>query len=419
MTKWQGSRWFSCNICELKEQTPLSNNYLTKSWCFINAGLAFLFMGVSNSHCQQLVISLRRPILPGHSGWCLIMDAIFPSLLLSLWLKCFLNWVVVTIQRRYMIRSFSGFFCISLALFDTFFSCIITAIYFLEDFNISGWRLTRYHACLLVQIACLVCGVLHWPVFLLGVLDHFWTLSPIATHVSWVRKLAYTAGACLLWIGAACYAFSVPDVVLLLGDDKKDCSVFSSSQCAHVLCVLLLIVICVILYTFTPCVRAQHSTWGTQQGCLFILRQIMYTFLNTWAPFIALMIVLPFLQTEINSCLQMNSVWLCFLNSFSVAIALCSRSFVFDPKNSDTVSDGFCSWAFCFIYETENVGKGPVRTLDRRKLESHDGEKFQFFLHWIVLKAGLFDLLRCTVRFIQSVWSQYKEFYEIFKVKWF
>lgn len=312
------------------------------------------------------------------------MDTFFLSLLLSLWWKTFINWVVVTVQRHYMIRSFSGFFCISLALLDSFFSFTITAIYYLEDFNISGWRVTRYHACLLVQIACSVCGVLHWPVFLLGVLDHFWTLSPIPSHVSWAQKLTYTTGACLLWILAACYVFWVPDVDLSLGDDRNQCDLSSTSQSVQVLGVLLLTVTCVILYSFTPCVKPrvpvfQHSTWGTQQSCFLVLRQIMYTFLNTWASFIILMLALPFLQMELNAYLEMNSVWLCFLNSFLVAMALCGRSFVFDSKNSNTVTDGFCSWSFCFIYRTENADN--VEALDLRKPESHDGGKLHIFLH--------------------------------------
>ncbi|KAI7810005.1 putative G-protein coupled receptor 160 [Triplophysa rosa] len=333
-------------------------------------------------------MSSGRPNLAGAHralGLCLIMDTLFPSLLLSLWLKSFVNWVVVTVQRHHVIRSFSGFFCVSLALVDSFFSFTITAIYYLEDFNISGWRVTRYHACLLPQIACLVCGVLHWPVFLLGVLDHFWTPSPIASHVSRVQKLVYATAACLLWILATCYVFWVPDVVLL-GDDRNRCDLFSSSQSVQVLGVLLLTVTCVILYSFTPCVKPrgqvfQHSTRGTQQSCFLVSRPIMYTFLNTWASYIILMLVLLFLQMELNAYLEMNSVWLCFLNSFSVAMALCGRSFAFDSKNSQTVTDGFCSWSFCFIYGTENADKGPIHVLDGRKLDSQDGGKCHIFLH--------------------------------------
>ncbi|XP_056599972.1 probable G-protein coupled receptor 160 [Triplophysa dalaica] len=314
------------------------------------------------------------------------MDTFFPSLLLSLWLKCFINWVVVTVQRDHLIRSFSGFFCISLALLDSFFSLTITIVYYLEDLNISGWRLTRYHACLLPQIACLVCAVLHWPVFLLGVLDHFWTLSPIASHVSRVQKLAYATAACLLWILATCYVFWLPDVVLLPGDVRNQCDLFSSSQSVQVLCVLVMTVAWVILYSFTPCVKPrgqefQHATRGTQQSCFLVSRQIMFTFLNTWAIYIILMLVLLLLQMELNAYLEMNSVWLCFLNSFSVAMALCGRSFVFDSRNIESVTDGFCSWSFTFMYRTENVDKGPIQALDGKKIDSQDGEKLHIFLN--------------------------------------
>ncbi|XP_055057657.2 probable G-protein coupled receptor 160 [Misgurnus anguillicaudatus] len=284
------------------------------------------------------------------------MDTLLPSLLLLLWLKSFINWVVVTIQRHYVIRSFSGFFCISLALTDSFLSFIITAIYYLEDFNLSGWRLTRHHVCLLVQIACFICSVLHWPVFLLTLLDNLWTLS--SSKTTWTQKLTYVVGVCLLWILATLYIFWVADVVLLLGDDKH-CHVFSSSQSVQVLSTLLLTVTCVLFYSFTSRDGQKvqvflHSTRGDRQICMVSLRQIMYTFLNTWAPFIILMIMFPFLQTEMNALLQMNTVWLCFLNSFSMAMALCSRPFEF----SETITDGFCSWSFCFVYGAENQRKG-------------------------------------------------------------
>nr|XP_055057657.1 probable G-protein coupled receptor 160 [Misgurnus anguillicaudatus] len=285
------------------------------------------------------------------------MDTLLPSLLLLLWLKSFINWVVVTIQRHYVIRSFSGFFCISLALTDSFLSFIITAIYYLEDFNLSGWRLTRHHVCLLVQIACFICSVLHWPVFLLTLLDNLWTMS--SSKTTWTQKLAYVVGVCLLWILATLYIFWVADVVLLLGDDKHPCHVFSSSQSVQVLNTLLLTVTCVLFYSFTLRDEQKvqvflHSTRGDRQICMVSLRQIMYTFLNTWAPFIILMIMFPFLQTEMNALLQMNTVWLCFLNSFSMAMALCSRPFEF----SETITDGFCSWSFCFVYGAENQRKG-------------------------------------------------------------
>uniref|UniRef100_A0A673MKZ3 Probable G-protein coupled receptor 160 n=2 Tax=Sinocyclocheilus rhinocerous TaxID=307959 RepID=A0A673MKZ3_9TELE len=283
------------------------------------------------------------------------METSIPSLLLVLWLKSLLNWLVVVVQRHYVIRSFSGFFCISLSLIDSLLSFVLTAIFYLEDFNISGWHLTRYHICLLAQITCFIYTVLHWPVFLLVGLDNFWKLSSSSTHTSWKQKLTYCAGVCLLWILAALYVFSEPDVVLLLGDDEKhQCELFSSPQSSQVLVALLLTVTGVILYSYAPLEkwRVQVFLHFAQQSCVVCLRRAMCTFLSTWASFLVLMIVSPLLplRIEMHAHLQLNVIWLCFLNSFSVALALCGRSFTSSSKNSDTITDGFCSWYVCFTY---------------------------------------------------------------------
>ncbi|XP_050983542.1 probable G-protein coupled receptor 160 [Labeo rohita] len=278
------------------------------------------------------------------------METSFPLLLLVLWLKSLLNWLVVVVQRHYVIRSFSGFFCISLALIDSLLSLVLTAIFYLEDFNISGWHFTRYHICLLAQITCFIYAVLQWPVFLLVGLDNFWMLSFSSAHTSWKQKLTYIAGVCLLWILAALYVFWESGVVLLLGDDEEhQCELFSSPQTSQVLIALLLTVTGVILYSHAPFEkwRVQVSLHSTQQSCLVCVRRAMHTFLNTWASFLVLMVVLPLLQIEMHTHLQMNVIWLSFLNSFSVALALSGRSFTPNSKKSDTITDGFCTWYFC------------------------------------------------------------------------
>ncbi|XP_051554472.1 probable G-protein coupled receptor 160 [Myxocyprinus asiaticus] len=291
------------------------------------------------------------------------MDNLIPSLLLELWLKSVLNWMVVVIQRHYMIRSFSGFFCISLALIDTLLGCVLTAIFHLEDVNIAGWRLTGYHICLLTQITCFIYGVLHWPVFLLVGLDNIWTLSPNSAHKPWTKSLTYTVGVCLIWILAAVYVFWFLDVSLLVGDEKNHCRLFSSPQSAQLFNALVLTVTCIVLYSYSPCEKWRiqlflYSTKGTQQTCSVCLRQIMFTFISTWASFLILMTILPLIPTEMHAHLQMNVVWLCFLNSFSVAMALCVHSFAWNAKNSDSITDGFCSWSFCFTYEAEGWNYG-------------------------------------------------------------
>ncbi|XP_051985284.1 probable G-protein coupled receptor 160 [Xyrauchen texanus] len=294
------------------------------------------------------------------------MDNLIPSLLLVLWLKSTLNWMVVVIQRHYMIRSFSGFFCISLTLIETLLGCVLTAIFHFEDVNIAGWRLTRYHVCLLTQITCFIYGVLHWPVFLLVCLDSFWTLSPNSADKPWTKSLTYTAGVCLIWILAAVYVFWFLDVSLLVGDEKNHCHLFSGPQSTQLFSALVLTVTCIVLYSYSPCEKWRvqlflYYTKGTQTICLVCLRKIMLTFISTWASFLILMTILPLIPTEMHAHLQMNVVWLCFLNSFSVAMALCVRSFACNAKNSDSITDGFCSWSFCFTYEAEGWNYGPQK----------------------------------------------------------
>lgn len=307
-------------------------------------------------------------------GLCHTMETSIPSLLLVLWLKGLLNWLVVVVQRHYMIRSFSGFFCISMALIDSLLSFVLTAIFYLEDFNISGWHFTRYHVCLLTQIACFIYSVLHWPVFLLVGLDNFWTLSSSSIHTSWKQKLTYIAGVCLLWILAALYVFWEPDFVQLLEDDEKhQCELFSSPQSSQILVALLLTVTCVFLYSQAPFEkwRVQLFLHSTQQSCMVCLRRAMHTFLSTWASFLVLMIISPLLQIEMHAHLQLNVIWLCFVNSFFFALALCGRSITSTSKKRDTITDGFCSWYFCFTcgadewnYGEQSRDRSQVKTLN-------------------------------------------------------
>uniref|UniRef100_A0A8C2HWQ1 G protein-coupled receptor 160 n=2 Tax=Cyprinus carpio TaxID=7962 RepID=A0A8C2HWQ1_CYPCA len=322
------------------------------------------------------------------------METSIPSLLLVLWLKSLLNWLVVVMQRHYMTRSFSGFFCISLALIDSLLSFFLVAIFYLEDFSISGWRFTRYHICLLAQIACFIYAVLHWPVFLLVGLDNFWTLSSSSTQTSWKQKLTYIAGVCLLWILAALYVFWEPDFVLFLGDfEKHQCQLFSRSPSSQVLVALLLTVTCVILYSYAPFEkwRVRVFLHSTQQSCLVCLRRAMHSFLSTWASFLVLMIISPLLQIEMHTHLQLNVIWLCFVNSFFVALALCGRSISSNSKKNDTITDGFCSWYFCFTYGADERNYGQQsndRTQVKTKTMIHKIKIKKKTSTWFLAAAG-------------------------------
>lgn len=281
-------------------------------------------------------------------GLCLAMETSVPSLLLVLWLKNVLNWVLVVVLRHHMSRTFSGFFCISLTLIDSLLSLVLTAIFYLEDFNISGWHITGSHICLLSQIACLIYAVINWPVFILVGLDNFWTLSSSSTNT---QKLTYVAGVALLWTAAALYVFWTPGVVALLGGDNENaqCEMFSSAQSSQVLVALLMTTTCVILYSYAPVekCRPRVTLRAPEHRCLLCLRRVMQTFMSTWAPFPVLLIASKLLQVEMHALLQVNVFWLCFLNSFCLALTLCGRSFAPNFTNSETFTDGFCSWSVC------------------------------------------------------------------------
>ncbi|XP_036452611.1 probable G-protein coupled receptor 160 [Colossoma macropomum] len=272
------------------------------------------------------------------------MEVSIPTLLLLLWLKALLNWLVVLTQWPHMVRTFTGVLCISLALVDTLLDVVVTQVFFMEDFSICGLHLTRYHICLLIQAAGFIYGVLHWPVFLLIGADSYFTES--TTEVPWPRKLTYICGTLLLWVLATLYVFSRPDSSPITEDDLlRQCKLTSRSQSSQVATVVLLALAAVLLCTSVPPEKGRRF-----QGQA-LLRCSVCAFLSTWSPFLVLLASLLCSQAEIPAYMDMNVPWLCLLHSFHITLALRSCSCLLcsqkEDKKAETV--GFHRWTQCLM----------------------------------------------------------------------
>ncbi|XP_007234423.2 probable G-protein coupled receptor 160 [Astyanax mexicanus] len=245
------------------------------------------------------------------------MEVSLPTLLLVLWLKAVLDWAMVLIQWPHVVRSFCGFFCISLALIDTILDVLVTQLFLVEDLYISNLHFTRYHVCLLVQATGFVYSVLQWPVFLLIGLDIYRTQSTV--EVSWTRKLIYVCGTALLWSLTMFYVFWRADFSPVTGDDPQhlQCILIGSSQSSQVATVVLVAVTGLVLYTYTH----KYDERGQED-----LRHSVFSFLSNWSFFLALLVLLLMFQAEIPAYLDMNVPWLDLLHSFHILLTLNSCS---------------------------------------------------------------------------------------------
>ncbi|XP_061100089.1 probable G-protein coupled receptor 160 [Conger conger] len=288
------------------------------------------------------------------------MDKPIPSLLLIQVIKCLLNWTVVLSQWRHMGRSFLGTFCVSLALADTLLALALSTIYGLQDFHLLGLRFTQHHICLLIQIACFTYGLLHWPLFLLAGMDHYWTLQLCPHLLHWFRRLAYALGVCVVWTLALLYVFLGSGFYPNLEEDVHillhQCRVASSPQSSQVSAVLLLVLGCTFLYCYlelrTAASPGRAPVSRTAQTGRSLSRYVLCLkvklFLSTWAPFVVFQAAVLFLRVEIPAYLDMNIPWLCFLNSFLVAMVSWNCFQEESLRKIPVSADGFCDWDFSF-----------------------------------------------------------------------
>ncbi|XP_056453645.1 probable G-protein coupled receptor 160 [Gadus chalcogrammus] len=300
------------------------------------------------------------------------MHISIPSILVSLGVKCLLNWVMVVSQKKGNVcRGFMGVFGVSLALVDTVLTLSLTALHFQADGVLLGVRLTRHHVCLLSQLAGQIYGVLQWPVVVLGFLDCYVTLSGQGTSTTTtpitarLHRAAPVPASTLLWCSALIYLFLLSDFYPPLGEEHPyqlhRCWVFLSSQVLHVGTVIVLAVACVLAYlhkehrrtvrNFKPRLPSPGEPLTERdRGALSrrdVVQQALTTLLDTWTWFLvglaALLLLLP---VGIPGYLSLNVPWLCFLNSVLTAVVLSASC----PASRLTRGlaafplDSFCDW---------------------------------------------------------------------------
>lgn len=247
------------------------------------------------------------------------------TLLVSLWMKTLLNWVVLMVQKGHVGRSFWGVFCMSVALCDALLHLSVTCVFLVQDVQVFGLRLTKYHVCVLVQAACSVQGVLHWPVFILCGLDVLWSTRRPCPRLT--QTLIHATAVFLLWTLAVLFVFTVPDSHLLTRDKDnhlilQQCQVTGMAQSRQVAWASLL--------TLVACyIRSVRRTNSEQ------LRECVCHFLSTWSSFLLLLLLILVSGTEVPPYLDMNGVWLCFIHSLHTAVALRSCTCIFCAHTQD------------------------------------------------------------------------------------
>ncbi|GAA6236001.1 probable G-protein coupled receptor 160 [Lates japonicus] len=287
------------------------------------------------------------------------MNISISSILLGLGGKCLLNWALVFLQRNHICRSFVGVFSVSLAVVDSALTLVFAAIHIHSDghFFLLGLEVTRYHTCLLVQIFGQVYSALQWPVVVVAGLDHLCTVS-LQPGTSKAKSIVHSFVTVLLWNLAALYVFLLSDFIPVLEDVShyqiRHCWVFYTTQILQV----------VTLLSLTLGYAALHADLSTRlvknppqkdQRRSFVC-QVLRILLNTWALFLIFPAALLLLPVGIPSYLGLNIAWLCFLNSFLIAVVLC----VVRPTSqlahglAGVPPDSFCEWRFKFSSAAED-----------------------------------------------------------------
>ena len=291
------------------------------------------------------------------------MNISIPSILLSLGGKCLLGWALLFLQRDHICRSFVGVFSVSLTVIDTALTLTFIAIHIHTDGEVFllDLQLTRYHMCLLVQILGQVHSALHWPVVVVASLDHFCNISaPAASRENWIVHSAVTI---LLWYLATLYVFLLSDFAPVLEDvphhQMHKCWVFHNTQILQVATLLFLALgyaalhaVCSTQLLQSPPLRNPIKDGGRTRSDTSVIGQALLIFLDTWAIFLIFPAVLLLLPMELPSYLGLNVAWLCFINSFLIAVVI----YVACPtlhSAQHLPHDSFCEWRVRFSLAAE------------------------------------------------------------------
>ncbi|XP_061587044.1 probable G-protein coupled receptor 160 [Cololabis saira] len=244
--------------------------------------------------------------------------------------KCLLNWILVLLQNH-ICRSFLGVFSISLTLVDGAMTFILTTLHIFGDGYIvlSGYLLTRYHVCFLVQIVGEVQGVLQWPVVVMAALDNICSVTQRWRAATFKSKwILYAFVTVFLWCISILYTFLGSDFIPVMEDISHHqihtCWVIYSLQTLHIALALLLLLGCSALCVKSPltlhCFYLSPDQNQTHCQRSFVQR-VLCIFFHSWTLLLFYLAVL--FLVGIPSHLGLNVAWLCFLNSLLAAVVSC------------------------------------------------------------------------------------------------
>uniref|UniRef100_A0A8C6UXU5 Uncharacterized protein n=1 Tax=Neogobius melanostomus TaxID=47308 RepID=A0A8C6UXU5_9GOBI len=296
------------------------------------------------------------------------MSIPIPGMLFGLGGKCILNWALVVLQRDHIWRSFVCVFSLSLAIIDTVLTLTVTFIHLQGDSNLLGWRLTRYHVCLLVQILGYIYSAQHSGVVIVTVLEHLYVISRRLRHniskSTWTFQLFLTL---LIWFYSIFYVFKLSNVQPYLEDlahfQIHHCWTSSSSVISELAvltgCLCLTLILCHSKYLI-QLARNPHSnnsmTLKSQiQPRLIFITKVARMFFHTWALLLLFLFFQVVIPVKMPSHLGLNCAWLCFLNSLLIAAGLC----VVNPAPelgqglAAVPPDSICDWKTEFSLESD------------------------------------------------------------------
>ncbi|NXF84501.1 GP160 protein, partial [Sclerurus mexicanus] len=291
-------------------------------------------------------------------------------LLLIMLGKVFLDFFMLRVKPKNVKVSFMGYFCVSVALLDFILLLSICFIFYFEDFALWGMRFTKYHICLFTQITSLTYSILHYPVYLVAGLDYYTTISQTSQFPKRGQKLLYILAVVVIWISGFFCILKVPAVYEELEIQNSvspyQCPVSASLQSYSVSCAMVLLLGTALLARWkevgTTLLSARLVSFSSQPALMFsytsnngtcckwqLLTRLLICFLGTWAPFVALQVLVLSLGVQIPAYVDMNVPWLYFINSFLLAAVLWCRCHGAELTEGMWSTDPFVSWKFCFV----------------------------------------------------------------------
>ncbi|XP_051874108.1 probable G-protein coupled receptor 160 [Pristis pectinata] len=294
-------------------------------------------------------------------------------LLIILFVKVILNWLILSIKRR-MLWSLIGHFCISLSLMDValFTSMMITS--FFKTCDIFGAPIGFFQVCLILQFFSNVYSVLHFPICLLSGLDYLVNLRNLSKSISVFRRILYNFTVVFLWIGAIVYAscyynFNLP-MLTTLDSMLYQCDVPIGIQSLVLSALILITLVLVTIYCWsnlTSLVRSLHVDtylnevvmWSSHPAAQLqpqsskkqILTNVAMCFSVTWMPFILLQLTIVLIWAPLPAYMDLNVPWLCFINSFLIGTVYWMNHKDIPPDVIPLIPDGFCHWDCCKLQQ--------------------------------------------------------------------